>query len=158
MKTFRKVEFTIDHHRDGIAKLCKLLLYREWTLIPISVAFLICNVANSNGSTLNSKSETPRHLEPYNVRIVLALDSSQSGTFETSTIIRDIQQSCDRFLGELWNVDVSITSSLHPANGKKISRLEWESVIPLAQSVEAEKTADTYFVCAVESRSSSYAI
>jgi hypothetical protein len=95
------------------------------------------------------RPETPAfERRPYEVRLFLALDPHAFDAESREAELREIRQTADRCIGDLWSFEASHITWLTRVGKQGLQRLDWSVV----DQHRADQKADIWFVAAVEAR------
>ena len=115
-----------------------------FSIIFLSVAgSIIGSVAAADHPTL---LDVPAERRPYNVRLLVAFDPTSFDSSARQIILRDIQQTTRRCVGDLWTFEATDISWLDPVSKQGLVRFD-RSVVMEHRPGES---ADVWFVAAVE--------
>lgn len=90
----------------------------------------------------------PLERSPYRVQLLLAFDPMGLDQAARTSIVRDLDQTALRCLGDLWSLRVSEVTWLHPVNQRGIERVDFARV----KMHDPQATADIWYLAAVEAR------
>ena len=117
------------------------------TLLLVFGSIAATNSAFSQETPVTEK-EVPYERRPYEVRVLVAFDSSTFDANIRRSIIEDFRLVADRCVGRLWDLKADEIAWLSPSNSLGLERLD-QTVI---SSRYANETADVWYVATVENQ------
>lgn len=92
---------------------------------------------------------TPLERRPYQVRILVAFDPTASDQSSSQAVLRDLEQSANRCIGEMWSLKVSDVDWLGKNPSRGLQRLTEASLLERFP----EDLVDVWFVASIQSLS-----
>lgn len=128
---------------------------RDLCLVLILTCVIVCAASLSAAEPASTVVE-PKLLErqAYRVRLLVAFDPTRIDQTARDSIVRDVDLTATRCIGDLWSLDVRTISWLQPANERGLQRLELATV--RKQDAEDDRrdqqAPDIWYVATIESR------
>ena len=117
------------------------------TLLWVFGSFLATAPAYSQETPVTEK-EVPYERRPYEVRVLVAFDSSTFDATIRRSMLDDFRLVADRCVGRLWNLKADEVAWLSPGSSLGLERLDQTFI----SSRYANEAADVWYVATVENQ------
>ena len=122
--------------------------FRLICLAIFLISIMECTIGSIAADEQAASLEIPAERRPYHVQLLVAFDLTSFDSIARQKHRREIQQTTQRCVGDLWAVETTEISWLDPVSEQGLARLGYSV---LEKHLDA-KPADVVFAAVVESR------
>ena len=122
--------------------------FRLICLAIFLISIMECTIGSIAADEQAASLEIPAERRPYHVQLLVAFDLTSFDSIARQKHLREIQQTTQRCVGDLWAVETTEISWLDPVSEQGLARLGYSV---LEKHLDA-KPADVVFAAVVESR------